>query len=156
MIALVVPDHKVLGFLSLQGLVMMGLYLLGFFMALVISAILKWFVAIREKSYFIMELPVYRAPRWKNVGTTMLEKAKIFVMDAGKVIMVISIILWFLASFGPNSKMDAVHTKYEKLMAANPGQQEELDKAYQSEKLANSYAGILGHAIEPAIRPPGF
>jgi ferrous iron transport protein B len=156
MIALVVPDHKVLGFLSLQGLVMMGLYLLGFFMALVISAILKWFVAIREKSYFIMELPVYRAPRWKNVGTTMLEKARIFVMDAGKVIMVISIILWFLASYGPSSKMDPVHAKYEKLMAANPGQQEELDKAYQSEKLANSYAGILGHSIEPVIRPLGF
>lgn len=156
MIALVVPDHKVLGFLSLQGLVMMGLYLLGFFMALVISAILKWFVAIKEKSYFIMELPVYRAPRWKNVGTTMLEKAKIFVMDAGKVIMVISIILWFLASYGPSGRMEPVHAKYEKLMAANPGQQEELDKAYQSEKLANSYAGILGHSIEPVIRPLGF
>lgn len=156
MIALVVPDHKVLGFLSLQGLVMMGLYLLGFFMALAISAILKWFVAIREKSYFIMELPVYRAPRWKNVGTTMVEKAKIFIMDAGKVIMIISIILWFLASYGPDSRMEPVHAKYEKLMAANPGQQDELDKAYQSEKLANSYAGILGHAIEPAIRPLGF
>jgi ferrous iron transport protein B len=156
MIALVVPHHKVLGFLSLQGLVMMGLYLLGFFMALAISAILKWFVAIREKSYFIMELPVYRAPRWKNVGTTMVEKAKIFIVDAGKVIMVISIILWFLASYGPNSRMEPVHAKYEKLMAANPDQQDALDKAYQSEKLANSYAGILGHAIEPAIRPLGF
>lgn len=157
MIALVVPDHKVLGFLSLQGLVMMGLYLLGFFMALIISAILKWFVAIREKSYFIMELPVYRAPRWKNVGTTMLEKAKIFIMDAGKVIMVISIILWFLASYGPNNRMKPVHAKYEKLMAsANPDEKDALDKAYQSEKLANSYAGILGHAIEPAIKPLGF
>lgn len=156
MIALVIPDRSVLGFLSLQGLVMMGLYLLGFVMALLISAILKWFVAIREKSYFIMELPVYRAPRWKNVGTTMLEKAKIFIMDAGKVIMVISIVLWFLASYGPDSKMEPVHAKYEKLMAADPGHREELDKAYQSEKLANSYAGILGHAIEPAIRPLGF
>ncbi|GAA0531410.1 ferrous iron transport protein B [Chitinophaga japonensis] len=157
MIALVIPDRNVLGFLSLQGLVMMGLYLLGFFMALLIAAVLKWFVSIKEKSYFIMELPVYRAPRWKNVGTTMLEKARIFVMDAGKVIMVISIILWFLASYGPGGRMDAVHAKYEPLIAnAAPAQQQELDRAYQSEKLANSYAGILGHAIEPAIRPLGF
>jgi ferrous iron transport protein B len=156
MIGLVIPNRKVLGILSLQGLVMMGLYLLGFFMALIIAAIMKWFIAIKEKSYFIMELPVYRAPRWKNVGTIMLEKAKIFITDAGKVIMVISIILWFLASYGPNSKMEPVHAKYEKLMAANPAQKETLDKAYQSEKLANSYAGILGHAIEPAIRPLGF
>jgi len=156
MIALVVPDRKVLGILSLQGLVMMGLYLLGFFMALVIAAIMKWFIAIKEKSYFIMELPVYRAPRWKNVGTTMVEKARIFITDAGKVIMVISVILWFLASYGPGSKMQPVHAKYEKLMAANPNDKDALDKAYQSEKLANSYAGILGHAIEPAIRPLGF
>ncbi|HEU4553828.1 MAG TPA: ferrous iron transport protein B [Chitinophaga sp.] len=156
MIALVVPDRKVLGILSLQGLVMMGLYLLGFFMALVISAVMKWFIAIKEKSYFIMELPVYRAPRWKNVGTTMVEKARIFITDAGKVIMVISVILWFLASYGPGSKMQPVHAKYEKLMAAHPEQHDALDRAYQSEKLANSYAGILGHAIEPAIRPLGF
>jgi len=157
MIALVIPDRSVLGFLSLQGLVMMGLYLLGFLMALLIAALLKWLVSIKEKSYFIMELPVYRAPRWKNVGTTMLEKARIFVTDAGKVIMVISIILWFLASYGPSNRMDAVHAKYEPLIAnAAPAQQEELDRAFQSEKLANSYAGILGHAIEPAIRPLGF
>jgi ferrous iron transport protein B len=86
----------------------------------------------------------------------MLEKARIFITDAGKVIMVISVILWFLASYGPGSKMQPVHAKYEKLMAANPNDKDALDKAYQSEKLANSYAGILGHAIEPAIRPLGF
>lgn len=157
MIALVIPDNNVLGFLSLQGVVMMGLYLLGFFMALLIAAILKLFVAIKEKSYFIMELPVYRAPRWKNVGTVMVEKAKIFVTDAGKVIMVISIILWFLASYGPNSRMEPVHAKYaQQLKTAVPAEQEELKRAYLSEKLANSYAGILGHAIEPVIRPLGF
>jgi ferrous iron transport protein B len=156
MIALVIPDNRVLGILSLQGLVMMGLYLLGFFMAIFIAAIMKVLVRMKEKSYFIMELPVYRAPRWKNVGTTMVEKAKIFITDAGKVIMVISVILWFLASYGPASKMEPVHAKYDQLMAAHPDQADELQKEFQSEKLANSYAGILGHAIEPAIRPLGF
>ncbi|NLR64976.1 ferrous iron transport protein B [Chitinophaga varians] len=159
MIALVIPDRRVLGFLGLQGLVMMGLYLLGFFMAILIAAVMKLFVRIKEKSYFIMELPVYRAPRWKNVGTTMVEKAKIFVTDAGKVIVVISVILWFLASYGPASRMEPLHAKYEKLIAAAPEgspEAEALDREFRSEKLSHSYAGILGHAIEPAIRPLGF
>jgi ferrous iron transport protein B len=156
MIALVIPNKPFLGILNLQGLVMMGLYLLGFVMALIIAAIMKFFIAIKEKSYFIMELPVYRAPRWKNVGTTMIQKAKIFITDAGKVIMVISVILWFLASYGPTKKMHAVDTRYEQLTVANPAQKDELQREKESEKLANSYAGILGHAIEPAIRPLGF
>jgi ferrous iron transport protein B len=156
MIALVIPNKPVLGILNLQGLVMMLLYLLGFFMALVIAAILKLFIAIKEKSYFIMELPVYRAPRWKNVGTTMVQKAKIFVTDAGKVIMVISIILWFLASYGPKQHMQAVTQKYEALTAVHPEQKKQLDREEASEKLSNSYAGMLGHAIEPAIRPLGY
>lgn len=159
MIALVIPDRRVLGFLGLQGLVMMGLYLLGFFMAILIAAVMKLFVRIKEKSYFIMELPVYRAPRWKNVGTTMVEKAKIFVTDAGKVIVVISVILWFLASYGPASRMEPLHAKYEKMIAAAPEGSPEadaLDREFRSEKLSHSYAGILGHAIEPAIRPLGF
>ncbi|MBW8686140.1 ferrous iron transport protein B [Chitinophaga rhizophila] len=156
MIALVIPNKPVLGFLNLQGLVMMGLYLLGFVMALLIAAILKLFISIKEKSYFIMELPVYRAPRWANVGTTMAQKAKIFITDAGKVIMVISIALWFLASFGPKERMAKVTAQYEQMKAANPDQAEELDAQYQSDKLSNSYAGVLGHAIEPVIRPLGY
>lgn len=158
MIALVIPDRSILGFLSLPGLMMMLLYLLGFFMAILIAALMKLFIKIKEKSYFIMELPVYRAPRWKNVGTTMIEKAKIFVMDAGKVIMVISIILWFLASYGPTKRMQAVQAKYQPMIeqTADSAQVQELEKELASEKLANSYAGILGHAIEPVVKPLGF
>ncbi|SHL92760.1 ferrous iron transport protein B [Chitinophaga jiangningensis] len=159
MIALVIPDKRFLGILSLQGLAMMGLYLLGFFMAIFIAALMKLFVRIKEKSYFIMELPVYRAPRWKNVGITMLEKSKIFVTDAGKIIVVISVILWFLASYGPSKRMDPIHQKYEPQLAAVPADSpaaDSLNHMYSSEKLANSYAGILGHAIEPAIAPLGF
>jgi ferrous iron transport protein B len=159
MIALVIPDKRILGILGLQGLVMMGLYLLGFFMAIFIAAIMKLFVRIKEKSYFIMELPVYRSPRWANVGTTMVEKAKIFVKDAGKVIVVISVILWFLASYGPASRMQPVHQKYEQLLSKVAPESPEatvLNKEFQSARLSNSYAGMLGHAIEPAIRPLGF
>jgi ferrous iron transport protein B len=98
LIALVIPKTYLLGFLSLQGLVMMGLYLLGLVMGLFVAAALNLFIRIKEKSFFILELPVYRPPRWKNIFLTMMQKAKIFVVDAGKVIRVISLLLWALSS----------------------------------------------------------
>lgn len=158
MIALVIPDTPVLGIFNLQGLAMMALYLLGFVMAFLVAAVMKLFIKIREKSYFIMELPVYRAPRWKNVGTTMIEKSKIFITDAGKVIMVISVILWFLASYGPSGRMEAVHQQYEPKIAATTDSAaiEQLNRDMASDKLANSYAGIIGHAIEPVVKPLGY
>ena len=115
LIALVIPNNYVLGFLSLQGLVMMGLYLLGLVMALIVSYVAKWFIKIKEKSFFILELPIYRSPRWGNVLHTMISKAKIFVFDAGKVIMVISLILWALSSFGPGNKMQQITNQYRYL-----------------------------------------
>ncbi len=155
LIGLVIPDKKFLIF-NLQGLVLMGLYLLGFVMALIVSKVMSVFVKVKEKTYFLMELPVYRAPRWKNVGITMIEKAKIFVTDAGKVIMIISLLLWALASYGPSKKMDAVQEKYALLKQQHPEQAAELDREMQTDKLENSFAGIMGHAIEPAIKPLGY
>lgn len=156
LIALVIPSKLYFGFLSIQGLVMMGLYLLGTVMAMAVSFVMRWFINIKEKSFFILELPVYRSPRWKNAVTTMIEKAKIFVFEAGKIIMVISLLLWVLSSFGPAKKMAAVTAKYELLMRENPAQQDELNKHRKTELLQNSFAGTLGTAIEPAIRPLGY
>jgi ferrous iron transport protein B len=156
LIALVIPSKFYLGFLSLQGLVMMGLYFLGTIMALIVSWVMKWFIHITEKSFFILELPVYRSPRWKNAITTMIEKAKIFVFDAGKVIMVISLLLWALSSFGPNRRMEAVKAKYESLQKQYPEKIAEINKHRGAELLENSYAGILGKTIEPAIKPIGY
>ncbi len=156
LISLVINEKMYFGFLSLQGLVMMGLYLLGIVMALLASFILKLFIKIKEKSYFILELPVYRAPRWGNIGMTMLQKAKIFVTDAGRVIMIISIALWFLSSYGPTNKMDVLQKNYEAAVQANPSNATLLEKQYHTDKLANSYAGILGQKIEPVIAPLGY
>lgn len=156
LISLVIDEKMYFGFLSLQGLVMMGLYLLGILMALLASFILKLFITIKEKSYFILELPVYRAPRWGNIGMTMLQKAKIFVTDAGKVIMIISIVLWFLSSYGPSNKMETLQKNYEVAIQANPSNTVVLEKQYHTDKLANSYAGILGKQIEPVIKPLGY
>ncbi len=156
LISLVIDDKYYFGFLSLQGLVMMGLYFLGTFMALVVSYVLKGFIRIKEKSFFILELPIYRAPRWKNVGTTMIAKARIFVTDAGKVIMIISLLLWFLSSYGPGNRMQQVTDKYTVQMQQHPEQKNSLQKQLSSEKLQNSYAGILGKSIEPVIAPLGY
>ncbi|MBK7433010.1 MAG: ferrous iron transport protein B [Chitinophagaceae bacterium] len=156
LIALVIPSKLVLGFLSLQGLVMMALYLMGTVMALVVSWVMKWFIKSTERSFFILELPMYRGPRWKNALTTMIAKARIFVFDAGKIIMLISLLLWGLSNYGPPKKMREVTAKYEILIKADPGQEAELNKHRKTELLQNSFAGILGRSIEPVIRPLGY
>lgn len=156
LIALVIPQKMIGGVVSLQGLVMMGLYLLGIVLAMAISWIAKWFIQNKDKSFFILELPMYRAPRWKNIFTTMIQKAQIFVFEAGKVIMVISLLLWAMSSYGPGDRMAQVETEFAAKKLAQPEALEELEKAEASAKLANSYAGILGKAIEPAIEPLGY
>jgi ferrous iron transport protein B len=156
LIALVIPQKMIGGIVSLQGLVMMGLYLLGIVLAMAISWIAKWFIQNKDKSFFILELPMYRAPRWKNIFTTMIQKAQIFVFEAGKVIMVISLLLWAMSSYGPGERMAQVEAEFAAKKAAQPEALEELEKAEASAKLANSYAGILGKAIEPVIEPLGY
>ncbi len=156
LIGLVIPKTYLLGFLGVQGLVMMGLYLLGLVMALIVSYIAKWFIRINEKSFFILELPTYRSPRWNNVLPTMISKAKIFVFDAGKVIMIISLVLWALSSFGPGNSMQQVTQRYE-VQKVQPGADiNQLRKNYQTDLLENSYAGRMGKAIEPVITPLGY
>jgi ferrous iron transport protein B len=152
----VIPQQLYFGFLSLQGLVMMALYLLGTVMALATAYIFKWFIKSIERSFFILELPVYRGPRWKNILYTMVEKAKVFVFDAGKVIMVISLLLWVLSSYGPPERMQIASEKYEALAAANPSLAEQYEKERKTALLENSYAGILGKSIESVITPLGY
>ncbi len=151
LINLVIPKTYLLGFIGVQGLVMLGLYFLGIILALIISKLFSIFIKIKERSYFLLELPIYRSPRWGNIVQTMWTKARIFVFDAGKVIMFISIFLWVLSSFGPSARMQKVTEKY----AALP-KTDSIIALQHSEKLENSYSGILGKTIEPAIKPLGY
>ena len=151
LISLIIPNRFVFGFLNLQGIVLMSLYMIGFMAALGSALVLKLLLKNKEKSHFILEMPVYRMPRWSNIVLTILEKVKIFLFDAGKVIVAISIILWFLSSYGPSGTMQKLETKYAHLEQT---QQNLSDK--RAEKLENSFAGRIGKSIEPAIRPLGF
>lgn len=156
LISIVVPSEMVFGFLNLQGLVLMGMYLLGFLAAIFSAYVMKLIIKSKERSYFIMELPVYRMPRWSNVGITIFNKVKTFVTEAGKIILAVSIILWFLASYGPSDTMQKIDLKYQTLTFTSPEKTVELTRQMNSEKLESSYAGHLGKFIEPAIRPLGY
>ena len=154
--SLIIPNENILGVLSLQGLVLMGLYVFGIIIALLVSYVLDLFIKIKEKSFFILELPVYRQPRWKNIVITMIEKAKVFVFDAGKVIMVISLVLWGLSSFGPSEKRNEIENRINKEISLHPEKIKELQSEKGSLLLEYSYAGIMGRAIEPVIKPLGY
>jgi len=157
LISLIIPNEKVLGLISLQALTLMAMYMISIIAAMVVAFVMKFIIKAKEKSYFIMELPVYRMPRWKNVLYTMYEKSKTFVLEAGKVIIAISIVLWVLASYGPSDKFQAIEKKYAQIELQQDNTKIiTLERDKSAEKLENSYAGILGHTIEPAIRPLGF
>ncbi len=158
LIALVVPQEAVWGFVSLQGLALMGMYLLGFVAALGSAWLMKLIVRTTERSFLIMEMPAYRWPRWKNVIITVFEKSKTFVIEAGKVILAVSIVLWVLASYGPGDDI-ALAEKQLREEAANsndPALLDNLEVAVSASQLENSFAGKFGQWIEPVIRPLGY
>ncbi|MDY0906031.1 ferrous iron transport protein B [Pedobacter sp. CFBP9032] len=155
-ISLIVPSENIFGIFNMQGLALMVMYLVGVIAAVVVAWIMKFIIKTKERAYFIMELPIYRMPRWKNVLYTMYEKSKTFVFEAGKVIIAISIILWVLATFGPGNRFDQIDQKYESALADTTKNTAHIETLIATEKLENSYVGILGHWIEPAIRPLGY
>ncbi len=152
-IALVIPDGRFLG-LSYQALTLMSLYIIGFLTAIFSAYILNKVLKIKSKSYFVVEMPSYKFPLLKNVGLTVLEKTKTFVFEAGKIILAISIVLWFLASYGPgerfNDAENIVKTESPQLS------EDELNDKIAAHKLEYSYIGIVGKTIEPVIKPLGY
>ena len=154
--AFIVPNEMVGGIISLQGLFMMGLYLLGVVFSLVIAVILNKFLKITERSSFIMELPKYGIPTLKNVLSTMINKGKTFVFEAGKIIIIASVVLWFLSSFGPSTDRERIDTKYTTDIMLQTYTPEEIEVLKSSERLEYSYIGYFGKSIEPVIKPLGF
>jgi ferrous iron transport protein B len=156
LIALVIPAEKQFLSFNLQGIVMMALYLIGFLAAIVTALVMKYLIKSNERSHFIMELPIYRTPRWSNVGMTILNKTKVFLFEAGKIIIAVSIVLWVLSSYGPGDKMANIDAKYESEFANSNSDLGSINEQIATDKLEVSYAGHIGKFIEPAIRPLGF
>nr|WP_294896484.1 ferrous iron transport protein B [uncultured Pedobacter sp.] len=156
LISLVVPNKMVFGFIQLQGLALMSLYLMSIVSAILVAWAMKFILKSKLKGYFIMELPVYRMPRWRNVGLTMYESVKTFVTQAGKVIIAVSIVLWVLASYGPGDRFAKIEAKYNSPSYTSKYSEHQIERLKSSEKLESSYAGVLGKSIEPGIKPLGF
>lgn len=153
-ISMIIPSTRLFGVFNMQGIVMMGLYILGFVAALTAALLMKYFVKQKERDFFIMELPLYRVPRWPDAAITVIDKVKVFLFDAGKIIIAISIVLWFLSSRGPGENFSKLNDRIEALSSS--GADEETILYLESQKLEYSYAGHIGHFIEPAIAPLGF
>ncbi len=156
LIALVIPEGHVFGFINIQGLVLFGLYLLGILGALLTAFVLKLLIQNKSKGFLLLEIPNLKAPVWRNVGFTVLEKIKIFVFDAGKIILAISIILWFMASYGPGNEIEKSSQELIKSEAYKASNSDEQQSLKSSVMLENSYIGHLGKFIEPVIEPLGY
>lgn len=154
-IALVIPEGRILG-LSYQALTLMLLYLIGFGTAIISAYILNKVLKIKSKTFFVVEMPNYKLPMFKNVALTVLEKTKSFVFGAGKIILAISVVLWFLASYGPGDNFNNAETIIANDYASQNLSNEELQQHIASYKLEHSFIGITGRAIEPVISPLGY
>ncbi|WKL46663.1 ferrous iron transport protein B [Flavobacterium pectinovorum] len=155
-ISLVIPNERVLGILNMQGLSLMLLYLLGFGTAILSAYILNKILKLDNKTYFVVEMPSYKLPLFKNVGINVVEKTKAFIVGAGKIILAISVILWFLASYGPGKDFNEAEAIVKERFVNKPLNEVEFENEVASQKLENSYIGIMGKAIEPAISPLGY
>ncbi len=156
LIGFVVPEGRVLGVFNLQGLAFMGLYLMGIGAALGSAWVFKKILKSSEPSWLMMQLPPYRLPVWRNVGITIWEKTSAFVLEAGKVILVASIILWILASYGPSAEMAAAKAEATQIAQQKNLDETATDNLVASYEIEASFAGHLGKFIEPVIQPLGF
>ena len=152
-IALVIPEGRFLG-LGYQALTLMSLYLIGFIMSVFSAYVLSKILKTKTKSFFVIEMPSYKIPLFKNVAITVVEKTKTFIFEAGKIILAISIVLWVLASYGPGesfnnaeSMVSSQHTSLTNI---------ELEDKIAAHKLEHSFIGIIGKTIEPVIKPLGY
>ncbi|MGC6428996.1 MAG: ferrous iron transport protein B [Flavobacteriales bacterium] len=148
LISMMIPSEKTWLIFNLQGLILMAFYLIGFIAALAVAKFMKYILKSKQRSFYVMELPTYKTPNWKTILYTTVEKVKIFLFDAGKIIIAVSIILWVLSSYGPSGKFEKIEQEHK--MKAD------AELIIASEKLEASYAGIIGKSIEPVIKPLGF
>jgi len=156
LIGLCIPDKLILGYFNLKGLVFFSIYIVGIVVTLLAAFFMKMILKSNERSFLMIEMPEYKWPSWKNILLNVYEKVRSYVFEAGKVIIVIALLLWFLASYGPKSKMADGYALAQKEAAEkqlNPTETNALANAY---KIENSYAGILGKAFEPVIKPLGY
>ena len=156
LISIVIPQKRLLGIINIQGLALMALYLFGFLMAILAAIVFNKILVAKRKGYLIMEMPPYKLPQGRNVLITIIEKVKSFVFTAGKIIVAISIILWVLARYGPGDRKELAVKAVEEQSKIEQWDDDETNRKLVAARLENSYMGIFGKTIEPAIKPLGY
>ena len=156
LIGFAVPATTVWGIFNLQGLAFMALYLFGIAAALLAALVFKWILKSREHSFLMLEMPEYRLPVMRNIWINVWEKVKTFLLEAGKIILAVSLVLWILASFAPAGEMAAAEQEALMIAEAQSLDEQATENLIAAKKIETSYAGRLGKSIEPAIRPLGF
>ncbi len=155
-ISLIIPKTYILGFIPLQAFVMTMMYVIGFLSALIAGMILSSIIKADRKSFFVIEMPTYKAPILKNVFLNMYEKVVSYIMGAGKIILALSVILWFLGSHGPSSTFGNAEEIITEKHITDHLTEDELADELAGYQLENSYIGIIGKGIEPVFRPLGY
>lgn len=155
LVGFVVPEGSTWG-LNNQGLAFMGLYLLGIIAAFLTALVIKYLLRVDSNSHLMIELPVYKPINFKNALLTVKEKVTTFIVEAGKVIFVISIILWLLSSYGPSDAMMQAEIETRAYATQHNITPEEEENLLAAKKIEASYAGHIGKFIEPAIKPLGY
>lgn len=156
LIGLVIPKIYFFNIISLQGLILLAMYVFGIFMALLVAVVAQAFIKVKDKSIFLLELPIYRIPQLKSIWKNMISRGQLFLISVGKVILLLSLVIWALSYFGNPAKLVAIDTYYDQQISIHPDRQNELETAKQNQRLENSYIGQLGQFIEPAIQPLGY
>lgn len=155
LVAFLVPDENVWGFINLQGLMMMAMYLLGLAVSFLVALIINFFLRKQAEGTFLLELPNYKVPSIQNAYNSMINKGMTFVKEAGKIIVIAAIVIWALGNIVPSSQKERIETKYAEL-AQTMDDTSDLEAQKNAEMLEYSYLGSIGKTIEPAIRPLGF
>jgi len=146
------------GFVTLPGIVLFSMYFLGIVAAVVVAALLKRTVLRGGRPLYVMELPPYRMPSWRSILVTVRDRSWLFVKNAGTVILAITVVLWFLASY-PRGGADVRALEAQRAAALEAGHQPEadlLERRIAGLSLEQSFAGRVGRTHEPVIAPLGF
>ena len=154
LISLMISEDSSVGIFNTRGLVLMGMYLLGFVSALVFSLIFRLFIKAEVHNFFMLELPELKAPRWKALFVTLFRKGMTFLTGAGKVILIVSLLLFFLKTNGPGDSLEKIETQFEQQYSQELNPEQGLEK--EAALLEASWIGRIGHVIEPVIKPLGY
>ena len=155
LISFAVPEKTVAGF-GLQGLAFAGLYFLGILAAMVSAFLFKLVLKTPERSFLMLEMPEYRSPVWRNVGLTVWQKVHTFISEAGRIILLISIVLWAASTYGPPAAMEEARAQVRSEVEQQGLSEDEAADLLAGQLLEASFAGHVGKFIEPAIRPLGY